>query len=149
MAGRPCLIVDADVATRVFGPGNDPDFGPVLDQLLAKKSRVSLAYGGLNRVQLERVAEARRVIAKLDSAGRALKSKDELVNGEAQVVTLKAHVSDDPHVIALARISGARLLCTLDQDLMQDFKNLALVPAPRGSVYSKKSHVHLFRRHCS
>ena len=44
--------------------------------------------------------------------------------------------SDDHHIVALARISGARLLFSNDRDLQQDFKNPTLISQPRGIVYS-------------
>ena len=47
-------------------------------------------------------------------------------------------ISDDPHVIALARISGARLLCSNDKDLQQDFGTKNLIDRPRGKVYSTR-----------
>ena len=49
-----------------------------------------------------------------------------------------ACVSDDEHVIALAQISGARLLYTNDRDLHADFTNKHLVDKPRGKVYSTR-----------
>ncbi|MYH42126.1 MAG: hypothetical protein F4017_01170 [Acidimicrobiaceae bacterium] len=44
--------------------------------------------------------------------------------------------SDDHHVIALAQISGARLLFSNDKDLHKDFKNRQLIDQPTGTVYS-------------
>ena len=44
--------------------------------------------------------------------------------------------SDDPHVIALAQVSGARLLYSNDGDLQKDFKKKRLIDNPRGKVYS-------------
>lgn len=44
--------------------------------------------------------------------------------------------SDDPHVIALAIESGARLLYSHDHKLQDDFRDSALINAPRGKVYS-------------
>ena len=43
--------------------------------------------------------------------------------------------SDDPHVIALARASGARLLYTNEPRLEADFKNPHLISKPRGKIY--------------
>ena len=57
-------------------------------------------------------------------------------------------VSDDPHVIALAQESGARLLCSLDEALHTDFTNPRLINAPRGHVYQNAAHKHLIRLHC-
>ena len=44
--------------------------------------------------------------------------------------------SDDHHVIALAQISGARMLFSNDGALQQDFKNIKLIDQPPGTVYS-------------
>ena len=44
--------------------------------------------------------------------------------------------SNDTHVIALAQITGARLLYSNDKDLHEDFKNKRLIDEPRGKVYS-------------
>jgi len=60
--------------------------------------------------------------------------------------------SNDTHVIALAQISGARLLYSNDKDLHVDFKNRLLINEPRGKVYSTNegknftsSHARLLR----
>ena len=44
--------------------------------------------------------------------------------------------SDDPHVIALAQLSGARLLYSNDAALQRDFRSPQLINSPRGRVYS-------------
>jgi len=44
--------------------------------------------------------------------------------------------SDDAHVVALAIVSGARLLYSKDVDLHEDFKNSKIISDPRGKVYS-------------
>lgn len=52
--------------------------------------------------------------------------------------------SNDPHALALAKISGARLLFTDDLALRKDFKDRKILgKGKRGQVYSKKSHKHL------
>ena len=42
--------------------------------------------------------------------------------------------SNDPHVLALALVSGARLLYSNDPDLIEDFKNPEIISNPRGKV---------------
>ena len=44
--------------------------------------------------------------------------------------------SDDPHVIALALVSGARLLYSNDLALQKDFRNAKLVSRPKGKIYT-------------
>lgn len=46
--------------------------------------------------------------------------------------------SDDAHVMALAQISGARLLYSNDKTLQNDFRSRFLLSAPSGKVYSTR-----------
>ena len=46
--------------------------------------------------------------------------------------------SDDPHILALSSVSGARLLYSNDDALQQDFTNSDLLNNPRGRVYSTR-----------
>ena len=43
--------------------------------------------------------------------------------------------SDDEHVLALALVSGARLLVAHDRHLRRDFGNPSIISDPRGKVY--------------
>ncbi len=79
---------------------------------------------------------------------------------EAEVMTRASELqaegqcsSNDQHVIALAQVSGARLLYSNDAQLQEDFKNSRLVDSPRGKVYTtirhsdfRPSHRDLLRR---
>ena len=56
-------------------------------------------------------------------------------------------VSNDEHVIALAQVSGARLLFSNDVPLHRDFKNRDLVDVPRGKVYSTREDTSFTQRH--
>ena len=44
--------------------------------------------------------------------------------------------SNDLHVLALALVSGARLLYTNDTALINDFGNPGIVARPRGKIYT-------------
>ena len=44
--------------------------------------------------------------------------------------------SNDVHVLALALVSGARLLYTNDTALIDDFGNREIVARPRGKIYT-------------
>lgn len=46
--------------------------------------------------------------------------------------------SDDPHVLALAQVSGARLLYSNDQDLSDDFRDRRFIDSPQGKVYTTR-----------
>lgn len=145
-----CLIVDVNVAREVFGDTEEPNFAEVRKALFLSKSPVvRIVYGGLLREELLRVEEVRRALVVLDRAGRTRQIPDAEVAGEISAVeAIALCVSNDTHIIALARIAGVRLLCSRDQDLHTDFTNRKLIDNPRGKVYQNSSHKHLIKRFC-
>ena len=79
--------------------------------------------------------------------------KEEVATQTESLEAEKLYRSDDPHVLALAQISGARLLYSNDADLQQDFKNKCFLNNPRGKIYSTleskafgNSHKRLLRK---
>ena len=48
--------------------------------------------------------------------------------------------SNDPHIIALAEASGAKILISRDRKLGEDFKEII-----GGSIYKNKNHAHLLK----
>jgi hypothetical protein len=146
-----CVIVDANVAHAVFESVDDPKFGPVQQKIFAKRGRRSLVvvYGGKLRDEYRRRPRTMERILELDRAGKAmLVPSDKLNTAASNIVRSGLCRSDDPHIIALARLSGARVLCSLDKDLHRDFTNSQLVDDPRGRVYQRREHVHLLRETC-
>jgi hypothetical protein len=134
-----CVIVDANLASAVFGDPTDADFVPVLHWL--REGKGSVVYGGQLAEELRRVESARIFLAALNQAGGARPLKDEEVCVETKRLRKTGQVvSDDPHVIALARLSGARTLCSRDKTLHADFKNKRLIDNPRGAIYQDPSH---------
>ncbi len=131
-----CAIVDADVAHQVFSKEPTDAGRYFFDWVCKGKSR--LVLGGLELHQLNRSGkEVRRMIqgVLMSGAARTVDSDrmTERVDSIRQEFQLK---SNDPHIIALAQISGARLLYSDDKDLHKDFKNKDLIHSPRGNVYT-------------
>jgi hypothetical protein len=62
---------------------------------------------------------------------------------EKRLIRERLCVSDDQHLIALARESGARLVCTEDQKLMRDVRSADLLNKPRGRIYRDARHFRL------
>ena len=141
-----CLILDANCLHKVF-PSADEDFLPVKDAITTGNAK--LVYGGTKlRNEYKRVNAAWRMIVALDRAGRTRKVDDSDVDIRESVLKASGRLqSDDPHVIALALISGVRLLCSHDINLHADFTNPRLLQ-PRGSIYQNASHKNLIRQHC-
>ena len=141
-----CVIVDASVACLVFRRDPDSDFLPVFHWLHDASRDGCLVFGGELARELRRVQGARGYLRQLNQAGRAQRIPDADVDAEEQRVAGTGFCcSDDPHVVALALVSGARTLCSHDRNLQRDFTNRDLISDPRGKVYQRPTHVHLLR----
>ncbi len=139
-----CLIVDANLASLVFGDQPSEDFLPIIDWLTSPKKKGRLIIGGQLTEELYGVESARRRILRLAQAGRAIfRSPNEVGLEREQVIATGECRSDDPHIIALARISGARVLCSQDKNLHRDFKNLKLINLPKGRIYQNAKHAEI------
>ncbi len=137
-----CLIIDASLASRIFDDAPEDDFIPVIDWLRSETGMI--VYGGKNGAELSKVAKAARYIRQLAAAGHAYNVPAAQVDEEeSKVVSMATLRSNDAHVIALARVSNARVLCTEDEALIQDFKDLEFVPRPKGKIYKRKDHADL------
>lgn len=140
-----CLILDVNVVHKVF-PAPHDDFKPIHKALISGRAR--LVYGGELTREYERLA-FRRVLLRLDQRGAAKQFPDSAVDAEAERLRRgRLCKSNDTHILALAEVSGARLLCSEDVDLGDDFTNAAILSKPRGSVYKRVEHEHLIREHC-
>ena len=139
-----CVIVDANLAARALRELPEPEFAPLLDWL--QTGGGVLVVGGRLTEELSRLEKPWQFVLNLLRAGRARPVGREQVEQEEAVVAATGHCrSNDHHVLALARVSGARTLCTDDRALQQDFRNPRLISGPRGSIYQRQAHAHLLR----
>ena len=131
-----CAIVDANVRDEVFGNAlSDP--GKLFLNWLRRPNGGTLALGGKLRQELAGLENFRKIYDHLRLSGRVVDIDDSLVNAATETLkTRQICRSDDAHVLALARVSGARLLYTNDRDLQRDFNNPQIVSDPRGVVYT-------------
>ncbi len=142
-----CLIVDADVGPEVFVPGRSVDFQPI--RVALEKRRAVAVYGGKLAREYRKMATLWRIILEYDRQGMLRTVSDAAVDRRTNALSKKgACRSNDPHIIALALESGVRLLCSHDQNLHADFTDPDILK-PAGSVYQKRSHQHLIRKHCA
>jgi hypothetical protein len=89
-----------------------------------------MAYGGYLTQEYEAAGSFFRLLLRLDQQGIARQVPDSDV--EAETKRLRDEnlcVSNDQHIVALARIGKIRLLCSEDQLLADDFKNPTLISA--------------------
>lgn len=145
-----CLIVDINVAEAVLLKKDDPDFKVVRQHLLAEKApRALLAIGGMLAQEYAKNRDVARIVLALDRAGRTRTVPNDAIEVESEALRkLDICLSNDIHILALARAGRVRLLCSRDQDLHSDFCNKAILDNPRGKVYSAPSHDHLIVEFC-
>ncbi len=138
-----CLIVDACEAHKVFADPPKLAYAPVNEWLFSPTKNGCLVFGGKLFQELAVLEKGRRRLRELSRAGRALQYPDAALEIEIRAVNEIGHLSNDPHVLALARTSGARVICTCDHNLQQDIDNPRLISRPRGKVYQRAEHAHL------
>jgi len=129
-----CAILDANVVGNVFGENRTSAGKQFYDWLNTPKGR--LAVGGKLYKELLRNGEFQLWVKIALRDGRVRRfTSPQVEEMERSVVEAGPPCkSNDKHVIALARVSGARILYTQDAALSQDFKNSDLIPRPRGRI---------------
>ena len=131
-----CAIIDASVTFEVFGQRQTKagtEFRGWLDN-----NRGKLVVGGKNLTELQKNSsfsrwflEARRLEGKVQQI-----KNTEISEVQLEIVQRNPLKSDDEHVLALATVSGARLLYTNDKDLQRDFGNPKIISSPYGKIYT-------------
>jgi hypothetical protein len=137
-----CLIVDANVAKEFLCQA-----GPVTAWLSRSKGSPRLVAAGKLRKELALIAEVRHLLVVLERDGKLRGADPVKLQSEERRLQAAGHCqSNDSHILALALVTGARTLATLDATLIRDFRNKLIIDNPRGSVYSKPdNHGHLLK----
>ncbi len=134
-----CAIIDASVAHEVFGD-NRPEAGEEFFRWINKgKGRLVVGSKLLDELKktkynrwMRRAILYTRLVRQLPGEEVKAKTKELEKQKRKRKDTYK---SNDPHVLALAQVSGARLLYVNDRDLEADFKNKNLIDRPEGKLY--------------
>ena len=134
-----CAILDADSAYDVFSHAGRSRAGEDFYSHL-QESGMDLVVGGEVLRELSRTSkELLEWIKEADRGGHRgciRRIRDEEVETQQKKLERTGNLrSDDPHVIALAQVSGARLLYTKDKKLRRDFKDKEILDNPRGKIY--------------
>ena len=139
-----CIIVDASVLGKFLAEPPNEDVLPIHRWLTRRRGKLVYSTGG--KFADEIVGKARErllVYVRADMAVEEVRERE--LHDQEQALAADTR-SNDAHVLALARVSGARLLYTDDGDLMTDFKDKRFVDQPRGKVYSRAANESLLRR---
>ena len=130
-----CAILDASVVSQVFGKKCPPAGRAFFNWIANRHGR--LAVGGYLSHELARNGGFREWIRGALLSGKAERLNNKVVDETAEKLRNDGLCrSRDQHVIALAQLSGARLLYSNDRRLNRDFEDPRLVPPPYGSVYT-------------
>ena len=131
-----CAIVDVNVAPEVFGPKPSPA-GREFYDWVDKAPHGHLVVGGKLYNELKKGSPGFREWAKQAALAGLMTVFDEkkVDDRTDEIKRSGQYRSDDPHVLALAQVSRARLLFTNDELLGEDFGNKSLIDKPRGRVY--------------
>ena len=146
-----CAIVDNSARDEVFGDARSAA-GQYFFDWLQRGGR--LVIGGRLTDELKGSYKFNIWLKDALPAGRVRVVPRSLVDAEEKgLEQAKNFRSDDPHVLALAIVSGARLLYSNDRDLQKDFKNPAIFGhSGFGTIYTsvdykdiRRVHKHLLR----
>ena len=135
-----CAIVDANAAHEVFGSNQQPTTSEAGEGFFRwlNSGKGKLVVGGEKlEKELDRVPQFRMWAMQAKLSGRLINESKDRVDQEAKKIKENGDLqSDDPHIIALAQVSGTRLLFSNDKNLHKDFGNPEVINNPRGKIYS-------------
>ena len=131
-----CAIIDASVTFEVFGKKQTEAGKRFRNWLDGGRGR--LVVGGKNLEELTRNGNFARWFREERRRGdRVRQPRNEIISERQQALVGDGlPTSDDEHVLALALVSGARLLYSNDRRLKNDFLNTEIVREPEGRVYT-------------
>ena len=140
-----CAIIDNNILGELWDEGGNPA-GQGFRRIV-ENGKIPLVLGGSKMKKefgLDRSGNVTRLkawIVELQRAGRLTRKSDSAVDSMARELELREESgskikSNDHHVIALAVVSGARLLYSNDKELQADFGNRQVMEPPQGRVYS-------------
>lgn len=130
-----CAILDANAASAVFGRNQGGAAREFFNWI--NDGSGSLVVGGMLRDELNQIGSFRKWQQQAILAGRIKNADDAVVDKCAhELARRNVCASNDHHIIALANVTGARLLYTNDRSLQKDFTNRHLLKNPRGKIYT-------------
>ena len=141
-----CAIVDNNVRDQVFG-NNRPSAGEFFLNWLEERGGRLVVGGELLR-ELSGYSNFTDWLPQAILSGRAIAIPNEAVDAETELLQAQGICrSNDEHVLALARLSGARLLFTNDNDLQDDFRDRSIVGGVQGRIYTTGRSTNVSRTH--
>ena len=130
-----CIIVDTNRLGAFLAEPADEDSRPIRRWLDRGAGSIVYSTGGKFAQEIQGRAKAK--LADYVRAGRAKLIPESRFAADERILKARPELrSNDPHVLALAKAAGVRLLYTADRNLISDFKDKRFIDQPRGKVYS-------------
>ena len=133
-----CIIIDANKCNELAN--GDSDLQPIIEWIASGKGNI--VFANTDRFQTEFrgcSVDFKTLWRTYDQAGQVNHMNS--IDVEKEMKTLKNLKSNDDHIIALALVSGAKILVSGDKNLHEDFKNKE--NGVGGKVYQYKKQKHL------
>ena len=134
-----CIILDNSIGGEVFGNNKSDASEAVwrwINGIEGEGKRLRVVIGGRLTRELYRNGQIRDWLIRGVRRANVIVYDNNAVDLMEKEVSSWSLKSDDPHVIALALVSGARLLYSNDLALQKDFRNAKLVSRPKGKIYT-------------
>lgn len=138
-----CIVIDTNTLASVFKRDslNHQDFEPVLDWVYTGKGKI--VFGGTKYLD-EIKKNYLGLFLQFKKAGKAIFIENDIVdNAEILATQTIAHNDfDDQHLVGLLRVSGCKLICSLDARAYTYFRHdLFFTPAnKRPKIYSSRAN---------
>lgn len=141
-----CAIVDASAMHEVFGD-NQTVAGRHFRKWL-DSGRGQIVVGGRALEELVQNGNFRRWFLEARRSPTLVRQVHaETISEKEKQLDGFPMRSNDQHVVALALVSGARLLYANDKRLQRDFTDSQIVPGVKGCIYTSRSKEEFTRRH--
>ena len=141
-----CAIIDNNVLSEAFGTKKTEAGAAFLEAV--EERGLKLVVGGELLEELDGNSTFREWRRTAIQYGKVhIEDEQEVKSLTDELEAQGICESNDHHVIALAQISGARLLFSNDDALQLDFTSASLINGPRGKVYSTVVHKNLTKIH--
>ncbi len=141
-----CAIVDNNVRDQVFG-NNRPSAGEFFFNWLEDRGG-RLVVGGELLKELSGYSDFTDWLPSAIRSGRARIIPNHEVDAETESLKSQSVCSsNDEHILALAIVSGVRLLFTNDDALQNDFNDPEIINQPRGKIYTTRVHENTTNTH--
>lgn len=125
-----CAIVDTSVANEAFAVDANEAAQKFLEYVSQGKLKLTVGGSRLNDEFSTCGSQFLQWLSRALKFGFAVRVDDSAVDRtEEEIKNSGSCESDDEHVVALAKITGSKLVFTNDRDLQNDCKSLLVPPA--------------------